>query len=128
MNIETLLHEEIVDRFQDLNRKGAGSEESKVAVDELTKLIDRAIEIEKIEVDSKEKAKNRELDRELKLKELEVDKKDRKMKNCLTGVSVVGGLVGAFAMGLISMKFERTDTLTTEAGRSSVRQLLKFKF
>lgn len=127
MNIETLLHEEIVDRFQNLPKE-AGSEESKVAVDELTKLLDRAIEIEKVEIDSKEKAKTRELEKEFKLKEIETDKKDRIIKNCLTGVSVVGGLVGAFAMGLISMNFERTDNLTTEAGKSSVRQLLKFKF
>lgn len=36
-------------------------------------------------------------------------------------------VVGAFTMGLISMRWEKVDTLTTSAGKSSLRDALKFK-
>lgn len=36
-------------------------------------------------------------------------------------------VIGACAMGLVSMKWEKLDTLTSTAGKSSLRDALKFK-
>lgn len=36
-------------------------------------------------------------------------------------------VVGASAMGLISMRWEKVDTLTSTAGKASLRDALKFK-
>lgn len=51
-----------------------------------------------------------------------------------TKVKFVGDLfkasipvAGAFAMGLISMRWEKVDTLTSTAGKASLRDALKFK-
>lgn len=37
-------------------------------------------------------------------------------------------LAGAFAMGIISMNFEKADTVTSTAGKSSLRDVIKFKW
>lgn len=36
-------------------------------------------------------------------------------------------VIGACAMGLVSMKWEKLDTLTSTAGKASLRDALKFK-
>lgn len=36
-------------------------------------------------------------------------------------------VIGASAMGLISMRWEKVDTLTSTAGKASLRDALKFK-
>ena len=48
MKIETLLHEEIQDEFKNLKEMELGTEEYKTTVDGLAKLVDRAIEIDKL--------------------------------------------------------------------------------
>ena len=60
MSIKTLLVEEIQDELNDLSDLDLGSEEYKITVDGLTKLIDRAIEMEKFETENEDKIKNRE--------------------------------------------------------------------
>ena len=40
---------------------------------------------------------------------------------------IIVPVASAFAMGLIAMKWEKTDTLPSSAGRSSLRDLLRFK-
>ena len=47
MNIQTLLYDEIEEEFEKLRKIDYGSEQYKVTVDGLTKLMDRAIEMEK---------------------------------------------------------------------------------
>ena len=59
--------------------------------------------------------------------EIETNAKDHKRRNWIDTAKVVVPVAGAFIMGLISMKWEKTDTLTSSAGRSSLRDILKFK-
>jgi hypothetical protein len=133
--IERLLEEECAKEIEELGRMSPSQDEYKATVDGISKLTDRMIELKKIEIERDKEAKKRELEAEArefeescKLKQIEDERKDRFVKNCLTGVSVVGGLGCAVVMGLISMNFEKEGTFTTEAGRNSIRQLLKFKF
>ena len=81
MTIETSLHEEILNGFDDLNRMERGTETHKTTVDELAKLLDRAIEIEKLEMEAKEREKAREIEASLKRAQMEEDRKDRRVKN-----------------------------------------------
>lgn len=60
MSIRTLLNEEIKNEFNDLKKMELGSETYKTTVDGLTKLVDRAIELERIDVS---KTKTMKIDR-----------------------------------------------------------------
>ena len=144
-NLTQLLNEEIESELNTLKDLPMGSEEQSKAVTDLTKLLDRAIEIEKIEVDKQQKELNREIEtkkieNELRLKEeaQKIDEKfkekqlkheniDRIVKNVLTGVSIIGG--GALTVwGTIkSIKFEETGTITTIMGRGFISKLLPKK-
>lgn len=126
-NIETLLHEEIQDGFEALSKMERGTETHKTTVDELAKLFDKAIEIEKIEVEAKERDKAREIEASLKRAQIEEDRKDRRVKN---GIAV-GGIVLPLAVTIwgtfITLKFEESGTITTMMGRGFINKLIPKK-
>ena len=126
-NIETLLHEEISSGFDALCKMERGTEERKMTVDEVAKLFDKAIEIEKIEVEAKERAKAREIEASLKRAEFEEDRKDRRVKN---GIAI-GGIVLPLAVTIWgtfkTFRFEETGTVTTMMGRGFINKLIPKK-
>ena len=125
--IDTMLRDELQREFENLKDMKSGTEEHKVGVDSLTKLLDRAIEMDKLEADVQEKAENREVDTSLKEKQLQEDKKDRIVKNCLTAVSLIAS-VGLTIWGSCkSWKFEETGTITSTAGREFMKKLFHMK-
>ena len=127
MTIETSLHEEILNGFEDLNRMERGTETHKTTVDELAKLLDRAIEIERIEVEAKDRDKAREIEASLKRAQMEEDRKDRRVKN---GIAV-GGIVLPLAVTIWgtfkTFRFEETGTVTTMMGRGFINKLIPKK-
>ena len=125
--IDTMLRDELQREFENLKDMKSGTEEHKVGVDSLTKLLDRAIEMDKLEADVQEKAENREVDVGLKEKQMQEDKKDRIVKNCLTAVSLIAS-VGLTVWGSCkSWKFEETGTITSTAGREFMKKLFHMK-
>ena len=126
-NIETLLHEEIQDGFDALSRMERGTDIHKTTVDEVAKLFDKAIEIEKIEIEAKDKAKAREIEARLKQAQMEEDRKDRRFKN---GIAL-GGIVLPLAVTiwgtLKTLKFEEEGTVTTMMGRGFINKLIPKK-
>lgn len=126
-NIETLLHEEIQDGFDALSRMERGTEIHKTTVDEVAKLFDKAIEIEKIEIEAKDKAKAREIEASLKRAQMEEDRKDRRVKN---GIAI-GGIVLPLAVTIWgtfkTLKFEEEGTVTTIMGRGFINKLIPKK-
>lgn len=125
--IDTMLRDELQREFENLKDMKSGTEEHKVGVDSLTKLLDRAIEMDKFEADVQEKAENREVDISLKEKQMQEDKKDRIVKNCLTAVSLIAS-VGLTVWGSCkSWKFEETGTITSTAGREFMKKLFHMK-
>lgn len=126
-NIETLLHEEIQDGFDALSKMERGTEIHKTTVDEVAKLFDKAIEIEKIEIEAKDKAKSREIEASLKRAQMEEDRKDRRVKN---GIAL-GGIVLPLAVTIWgtfkTLKFEEEGTVTTMMGRGFINKLIPKK-
>ena len=126
-NIETLLHEEIQDGFDALSRMERGTETHKTTVDEVAKLFDKAIEIEKLEMEAKEREKAREIEASLKRAQMEEDRKDRRVKN---GIAI-GGIVLPLAVTMWgtfkSFRFEETGTITTIMGRGFINKLIPKK-
>ena len=125
--IDTMLRDELQREFENLKDMKSGTEEHKVGIDSLTKLLDRAIEMDKLEADVQEKAENREVDISLKEKQMQEDKKDRFVKNCLTVISLIAN-VGLTIWGSCkSWKFEETGTITSTAGREFMKKLFHMK-
>lgn len=127
MNIENLLHEEIEQEFGKLEQMDTGSDEYKVTVDGVTKLVDRAIEIKKFDNEKEKETKNREFEENLKLKQFEEEKRDRLTKNIIAGAGIAIPSVLTIWGTLKSLKFEETGTITTAIGRGFINKLLPKK-
>lgn len=116
MSMTTKLHVEIDEKFDELAGLKADSKEYSAAVDSVTKLMDRAIEIEKLEAS--------EIQNEKQMKE---DRKSRVVKNCIDIGSVVLPLAVTIWGAKASFKFEETGTITTGIGRKFMDKLISKK-
>ena len=125
MKNETLLHEEIQGEFEELKKLEVGSEKYKTAVDGLTKLMDRAIEIDKLNVGAEERRDARDIDAELRQQQLDEDVKDRKVRNTISVLGIVIPTAVTIWGTLKSLKFEESGTLTTNAGRNFMNRIFK---
>jgi hypothetical protein len=125
--MKTKLHIEIEEGFDKLNKMEVGTDKHKTAVDELSKLMDRAIELEKVEIDARDKKETRENETQLRLKQMDDDRKDRLIRNCLTGASILSGIGVTVWGALKSWKFEETGTVTSMAGRKFIGNLFNRK-
>ena len=127
MSIQRLLREEIESEFKELSQIAPGGEDYKIAVDGITKLMDRAIEMEKNEIDRQDRIDARDSENELKTKQMEDEKKDRFVKNLLAGVGTIGGLVVTIWGAKKAWKFEETGTVASPVGRSFINKLISFR-
>ena len=127
MSVKALLNDEIKDEIEQLRKVELGSDQHKIAADALTKLLDKSIEMDKLDLEYQDRFEAREAENELKQKEIEDEKKDRKVKNILTGVSVLGGFALTVWGTCKSIKFEETGSFTTIMGRGFIQKLLPKK-
>lgn len=123
MSIRTLLNEEIKNEFNDLKKMELGSETYKTTVDGLTKLVDRAIELERIDVEQNENYENRQVE----LSKIEDDRKDQFVRNILTGAGIIIPTVVTIWGTIKSINFEKEGTITTIMGRGFIQKLLPKK-
>lgn len=123
MKIKETLYKEIEDELQALNEIEVGTDEYKSSVDGVTKLLDRAIEIEKHEAEMKE----REVERIAKNIQVAEEQKDRVVKNYISAGGVVLPLLVTIWGTLKSFKFEKDGTVTTIMGRGFINKLLPKK-
>lgn len=127
MKVETLLNEEIQEEFEELGKLEVGTEKYKIAVDGLTKLCDRAIELEKFKAETELKQDQQNVDAELRAEQLKDERKDRVVKNVLTGAGIgIPALLTVWGT-LKSINFEKTGTITTIMGRGFIQKLLPKK-
>ena len=99
-----------------------------------SKQADRVEHLEKLLVDLEKKELDMssiswKLDSEEKVRKEQMKAEDRtnKTRNIIEACKIAVPVVAAFAMGLISMKWEKVDTLTSTAGKSALREILRFK-
>lgn len=125
MKIENMLREEIQTEIKELGELELGSEQYKSTVDGVTKLMDRVIEMEKIDIERQERIDAREEENQIKMAEMNEERKDRIIKNILSAAGIIIP-VGVTIWGTkVSLKFEETGTLTTTAGRNFINKLFK---
>lgn len=130
MKIDALLKKEIESEFEELSKIEVGSEQYKVAVDGLAKLMDRAIEIDKSENEKMNQINEFELKQdelELKNKEFKDDKRDKLIRNIIAGAGIaIPSMITVWGT-IKSIKFEQEGTITTIIGRGFINKLLPKK-
>lgn len=123
MSLKALLDDAIENGFNKLEKMEVGSDQYKTTVDQLTKMTDRVIEIEKLDSEDHNQKSNREIDKDLRLKQMKQEQLDRYIKHCLTAVSVLGGIALTVWGAKASWRFEETGTITSTAGRKFINNL-----
>lgn len=126
-SIRELLDEEIQVEFEKLSKLEVGSESYKAAVDGLTKLVDRAVEIDKTEMENATKIEAQNIENDLKALQIKEDNRDRWVRN---GIAIAGIVIPSVITvwgTLKSFKFEETGTVTTILGRGFINKLLPKK-
>lgn len=123
MNVKQKLKDEFESQMNLLNKMDVGTEQYKLTVDGVTKIADRIIEIEKNERDAE--LKEYQLGNETDSITAEI--KNNRMRNVVEIAKCAVPVAAAFAMGIISMKWEKLDTITSSAGKSALRDILRFK-
>lgn len=127
MELEKKLHEEIGREFAILKEMEGGTESYKAVVDGVTKLTDRAIEIDKLNAEVEARAEAQKFENELKLKQMKEERVDRIVKNVITGVSIILPIVVTVWGTKASFEFEKEGTVTTIMGRGFINKLLPGK-
>lgn len=113
MDIEKMLHEEIEGDFEKLKGTDFGSDQYRSGVESVTKLMDRAIELKKIDSDA-----------ELKKVEQKNEKRNRIIGHILTGVTTAAGIALTVWGTKASFEFEKEGTITTTLGRGFLNKLM----
>ena len=127
VNIDPQLYEVIKDDFEKLKENDLGSDERKAALDEVTKLMDRAIEIKKADIDCENKAATLESEQLMRKQQIEDEKKDRLVKNLISVAGIVLPIGLTIWGTMVSLKFEEEGTVTTIMGRGFINKLLPKK-
>ena len=125
MNIRNVLENEIESEFEELGKIEVGSDKYKSAVDGVTKLVDKAIDLEKFYVEMEDKVDARKNEADLKAKQIKNDKRDQIVRN---GIAIAGIVVPTAITiwgTLTTLKFEEVGTVTTNAGRAFMNRLFK---
>ena len=127
MELEKKLHDEISRELDILEGMEGGTESYKAMVDGVTKLTDRAIEIDKLNAEVEARAETQKFENELKLKQMKEERIDRIVKNCITGFSIILPVVVTVWGTKASFEFEKEGTVTTIMGRGFINKLLPGK-
>lgn len=123
---KTLLRDEFQSEMEELSKIEVGSEKYKIAVDGITKIADRLIEIDKIDQDRQERIENREIETDLKLQQMKEERNDRIVKNVISGVGTAGGIGLAIWGTITSLKFDKEDIISSTLGRDWVKKTINF--
>ena len=113
MDIEKKLHDEIGREIDILKEVDEGSESYTNVVDGVTKLMDRALAIDKFNSEVEEKQK-----------QMKEDRIDRITKNCLSAVGIILPICITVWGTKASFEFEKEGTVTTIMGRGFINKLI----
>lgn len=127
MNVKTALSDEIVKEVSELGKMALGTEEYKVTVEGITKLVDRVNDMEKTAIERMEKEENKEIENDFKMRQMADERKDRIIKNLLAAAGVIIPAWITVWGTVKSFEFEREGTITTIMGRGFINKLLPKK-
>ena len=125
MDYKTLLDDVITNKLNDLKGEKLNTEEYKTTVDNVTKLIDRSIEIEKVTFENTNKLARQKIDDEQKRIQEDEERKERLIKYGISAAEI--GIPAAITIWgvLVSLTFEEKGTITSPIGRLFVNRLFQ---
>ena len=123
MSIDTLLKEEIESEIKELKEAKKDPEAYKAKVEGVTKLIDKKIAMDQLEIERQDKEK----ENKLKVEQMKEDKFHRWIKHGLEGLGIILPIGLAVWGTKTSIKFEKEGTFTTIMGRGFIQKLLPKK-
>ena len=131
MNNQEALDKVIAKSIETIDDMTPGSDEQRAAVDTLAKLMDRSIEMERLNQERMDKANARErelkndiLEHSMKCEQMKDEHQDRVIKNILTAAGIVLPICLTIWGTHASFKFERDGVITTTMGRGFINRLL----
>lgn len=131
MTFKSLLDQEIENEFSKLSSISSRDDDYKTAIDGLTKLMDRAIEIEKLESENRIKTRGQKLeakvanfDIQYKDQSSENERKNRLIQNCIAIAGIVVPSMITIWGTVKSLEFEKEGSVTTIVGRGFINKLL----
>ena len=99
----------------------------RLQVDRVNQLERQLTELERTEIEVEEKAASRYIEEQLERDKMEEERKANKSRNRIEVAKLAAPLSVAFVMGIVSMVFEKTDIVSSTAGKNSLRDLINFK-
>lgn len=124
-----LLHEQVQDALNGIDVTDIASEESAKAVENSIKLVDREIEMTKIQNDYDAKLAQVEADKEVKLQQIEEDKRSRWIDRAIDMGKFAIGLAVTAAVSTFAYKQEQEGNIvTTQQGRRETKGISVMDF
>lgn len=124
-----LLHEQVQDALNGIDVTDIASEESAKAVENSIKLVDREIEMTKIQNDYEAKLAQVKADKEVKLQQIEEDKKSRWIDRAVDVGKFAVGLAVTAAVSTFAYKQEQEGNIvTTQQGRRETKGISVIDF
>ena len=124
-----LLHEQVQDALNGIDVTDIASEESAKAVENSIKLVDREIEMTKIQNDYEAKLAQVKADKEVKLQQIEEDKKSRWIDRAVDVGKFAVGLAVTAAVSTFAYKQEQEGNIvTTQQGRRETKGISVMDF
>ena len=99
----------------------------RLQMDRVNQLERQLTELERTEIEVEEKAASRYIEEQLERDKMEEECKANKSRNRIEVAKLAAPLSVAFVMGIVSMVFEKTDIVSSTAGKNSLRDLINFK-
>lgn len=99
----------------------------RLQVDRVNQLERQLTELERTEIEVEEKAASRYIEEQLERDKMEEERKVNKSRNRIEVAKIAAPLSVAFVTAAISMVFEKTDIVSSTAGKNSLRDLINFK-
>lgn len=125
--IKRLLESEVKDEIELLNGIEVGSTSYVNAVEGVTKLADKIIEIDKLAIDTDERRISREDENVIKNRQIDEDKKSRWINGGIAVASILLPIAVTVWGTKASFMFEKEGTVTTIMGRGFISKLLPRK-
>ena len=124
-----LLHEQVQDALNGIDVTDIASEESAKAVENSIKLVDREIEMTKIQNDYEAKLAQVEADKEVKLQQINEDKKSKWIDRVVDVGKFAIGLAVTAAVSTFAYKQEQEGNIvTTQQGRRETKGISVMDF
>ena len=99
----------------------------RLQVDRVNQLERQLTELERTEIEVEEKAASRYIEEQLERDKMEEERKVNKSRNRIEVAKIAAPLSVAFLTAAISMVCEKTDIVSSTAGKNSLRDLINFK-